>query len=216
MSGPSRLLLIRHAQSTWNAAGRWQGWADPPLSAEAAGQIAEAAASLRGETFGLVATSDLVRARDTAEQLITTLALTAECLVEPGLREYDAGEWSGLSRDEIEQRWPGDIERYGRQQLDSPPRGEPRAAFERRVTDAGRRVAEAARKVGGRGLLVVTHGGVVRALARASGVAEHRVGHLAGYRGRHEQGGLFPETPVDLLLGPNGAGDVDETAATAI
>ena len=43
----SGLLVLRHAQSTWNAAGRWQGWADPPLSDEGEGQVGVAAAVFR-------------------------------------------------------------------------------------------------------------------------------------------------------------------------
>src|SRR3974390_1149426 len=108
MRGPSRLLLLRHAQSEWNAEGRWQGWADPPLSGEGDAQIAEAAAQLEGQRFDLVVTSDLLRARQTAERLLDSLEIDVECRVEPGLREFDAGEWSGLTRDQIEQRWPGD------------------------------------------------------------------------------------------------------------
>ncbi len=43
---PGPLLLIRHAQSVWNEAGRWQGWADPPLSALGEEQTQQAAARL--------------------------------------------------------------------------------------------------------------------------------------------------------------------------
>jgi probable phosphoglycerate mutase len=208
--------MVRHAQSTWNALGRWQGSADPPLSDAGCAQITEAARRLDGESFGLVVTSDLIRARDTAAGLVGALRLDVQYLIEPGLREFDAGEWSGLTREEIEQRWPGDIDRYARGDLDAPPGGEPRLVFEDRVAGAGRRTGAAAAAAGVDRLLVVTHGGVIRALARAAGVAESRVGQLAGYRGRFDEGGIFPEIPVDLLTGPIGAEDVDETGATAI
>lgn len=216
MSRLPGLLLIRHAQSIWNAEGRWQGWADPPLSAAADAQIEEAAGRLEGESFGLVVTSDLIRARQTAERLGHALGLAAECLIDSGLREYDAGEWSGLTRHEIEQGWPGDIERYGRGEISAPPGGEPRVTFEQRVAGAARRTGAAAAAAGADRLLVVTHGGVIRALARAVAVAEYRVGQLSGYRGRHDEGGLFPETPVNLLAGPKTPGDLDETPATVI
>src|SRR5437773_2585035 len=61
----ARVLLLRHGQSTWNAEGRWQGWADPSLSADGKVQAEAAAAILAdaGETFpGGVASSDLERA----------------------------------------------------------------------------------------------------------------------------------------------------------
>jgi probable phosphoglycerate mutase len=210
------LLLLRHAQSTWNAEGRWQGWADPPLSPTADDQITAAAGRLRGESFGLVVSSDLQRAHQTAERLIGALGLTVEFRIEPGLREFDAGEWSGLTRDEIEGRWPGAIERFARLELSTPPGGEPRAQFEQRVADAARRVGSAAANAGADRLLVVTHGGVLRALARAAGAVEYRVGPLAGYWGRHDEGGLFPETPADLLADKKVASDSDESAFTAI
>jgi hypothetical protein len=58
-------------------------------------------------------------------------------------------------------------------------------------------------------MLVIAHGGVVRALARAAGQAEYRVGHLAGYRGRHTEAGLFPLHPVNLLDGMAPGADAD-------
>ncbi|MGH9057774.1 MAG: histidine phosphatase family protein, partial [Acidimicrobiales bacterium] len=151
--------------------------------------------------FDLVATSDLRRARRTAELLTGALGLDARgaLAVEPGLREYDVAGWSGLTHDQIEAGWPGDLERFRRGEV-SPPGGEDRAHFDARVTAAGRRVALLAAKGGAGRLLVVAHAGVVRALARAAGAADHRVGHLAGYWGLHDACGLCPCRPVDLLV----------------
>src|SRR5919107_550504 len=61
----ARLLLVRHGESTWNATGRWQGWADPPLSDLGRAQ-AEAAAPAAAPVDAVVS-SDLRRARETAE-----------------------------------------------------------------------------------------------------------------------------------------------------
>src|SRR5688572_29468638 len=101
------LLLVRHGQSTWNAARRWQGWADPPLSELGEEQAREAVPRLR--PLGLVAvfSSDLVRARQTAAILADGLGLPFDEAVgvEPGLRERSVGEWSGLVTEEIEERW---------------------------------------------------------------------------------------------------------------
>ena len=193
------LLILRHAQSTWNAEGRWQGHADPDLSSEADAQIRVAANRLAGdEPFDLVVTSDLTRARQTAARLAQALALDAPHYVEAGLREYDIGEWSGLTHEEIGARWPGAIARFSRSEL-AAPGGEDRDAFDSRVSEAGRRVAALAMDLGSDRVLVVAHGGVVRSLARSVGRPDLRVGHLAGYRGRTGADGLFPEEPVDLL-----------------
>ncbi|HEY3811058.1 MAG TPA: histidine phosphatase family protein [Acidimicrobiales bacterium] len=190
----SGLLLVRHAQSVWNATGRWQGWANPPLSPIGEEQARRAAVRLAGaEPFELVVTSDLVRAVRTAEILATELSLPGPINIEPGLREYNVGAWSGCTAEQIEARWPGGVARFA--QGEPPPDGEDRATFDTRVIAAGRRVAQMA---GAARLLVVAHGGVVRAVARAAGVAEYRVGHLAGYWGEHDEGGLFPKQAVNL------------------
>ena len=191
--------MIRHAQSVWNAAGLWQGHADPSLSAEGRSQAAAAGSRLEGLEFDAVFTSDLTRTVETAEILIASFLPRPAMIVDPGLREYDVGEWSGRLREDIESLWPGDIKRFATGELSSPPGGEDRAGFDSRVLSAAGRVARCAADAGWQSILVVAHGGVVRTLARLCGVTEYRVGHLAGYRGRHADGGLFPEEPVDLL-----------------
>ncbi|HEX8581069.1 MAG TPA: histidine phosphatase family protein, partial [Acidimicrobiales bacterium] len=82
--GAGRVLLVRHGQSVWNAEGRWQGQLDPPLSDVGAEQARAAAAHLDGVVA--VATSDLDRARRTAEILAEALGV-GPAIVEPGLRE---------------------------------------------------------------------------------------------------------------------------------
>src|SRR5918995_495099 len=100
----ARLLLVRHGESTWNAQGRWQGWADPPLSDIGRAQ-AESAAPAAAPVDAVVS-SDLERARTTAELMAAVLDAGA-VRVEPGLRERDVGDFTGLTRAEIEERWPG-------------------------------------------------------------------------------------------------------------
>ena len=103
-----RLALVRHGQSTWNALGRWQGQADPPLSPLGEEQAAEAAERLEATGVAVtgVVTSDLVRARRTGEIVAAALGL-GPVDVRPDLREYDVGDWSGLTKPEIEKKWPG-------------------------------------------------------------------------------------------------------------
>jgi probable phosphoglycerate mutase len=199
---PGPLLVLRHAQSVWNEAGLWQGWADPPLSAVGEQQTRQAAAHLAGQPpFELVVSSDLGRARRTAELLIDALDLRTCPSLDAGLREYNVGAWSGHTREEIEAEWPGEIARFSSNEMVAPPGGEDRAAFDARVAAAGERVAKAAQRAGAPRVLVVAHGGVVRALARAVGRPDYRIGHLAGYWGSYTTGGLFPEQPVNLLDG---------------
>ena len=175
---PRSLLLVRHGQSTWNDQGRWQGQADPPLSPLGEEQAVEAASRLAdlGLAFGAVASSDLVRARRTAEIMAEVLGL-GPVVVEPAIKEYDVGRWCGLTKAQIEEGWPGMIAQWAGGALPSTPGGEPRVAFGERIVAGLRRLAAA---VPPGDLLVVTHSGVVRTLERLLGVDHVWIGNLSG------------------------------------
>ena len=100
----TRLLLVRHGESIWNADGRWQGQADPPLSERGQQQAAAAAQALG--TVDAIVTSDLERAADTGAIIARILGIEP-VVVEPRLRERDAGSLSGLTRPEIHEAFPG-------------------------------------------------------------------------------------------------------------
>jgi len=172
----ARLLLVRHGESTWNALGRWQGWADPPLSDLGRAQ-AEAAAPAAAPVDAVVS-SDLQRARETAELMAAILDVGADHLhVEPDLRERDVGDFTGLTRAEIEERWPGVLS-HGNASIARDPRfGETVEALATRVDAALARLAAA---FAGQRVLVVTHGGVVRNLERSFGSEPHPLPNLGG------------------------------------
>lgn len=155
----TRLLLVRHAESEWNAQGRWQGQADPDLSERGRAQARVAAAGLRGKVERIVS-SDLRRAAITADIIGESLSLPVERVRE--LREVDVGEWSGLTSAEIEVRWPGDIKRW-RSGEDVLPGGELRDVFRERIVSGLRSVADG----DARPVLVVTHGGAIGVLERS-------------------------------------------------
>ena len=165
---PARLLLVRHGQSTWNAEGRWQGQADPPLSR--LGEAQAESASSSSELDGIEGwwSSDLERARRTA----TLLAGDRGARAEPRLRERHAGDWEGLTRDEIEAGWPGFLAAHER-----PAGWEHDEPLLERALAA---LAEIAAGAGGRPVGVVTHGGVIRALERRCGAEELPVPNLGG------------------------------------
>jgi len=100
----ARLLLVRHGESIWNADGRWQGQADPPLSDRGREQAAAAAAAIG--TVDAIVTSDLERAAHTGAIIARILGIEP-VLEEPRLRERDAGSLSGLTRHEIHDAFPG-------------------------------------------------------------------------------------------------------------
>jgi broad specificity phosphatase PhoE len=185
--GMARLLLIRHGQSAWNAEGRWQGWADPPLSAEGEVQALAAAERLRDEGLTAVVSSDLQRARHTAELIAGRLDLPLLDPV-PDLRERHIGDWSGLTTVEIEQGWPGWLALWRAGELERPPNGESRQELTARVIGALERLAEDDGCI-----LVVTHGGVIHLVQDHLGVGGNRVGNLCG---RWVEAGFLPGEAV--------------------
>lgn len=167
---------MRHGQSTWNAAGRWQGWHDPPLSEDGEAQALEAAGALGDAGLTAVVHTGMQRAARTAG-IAGALGLpTPE--VAPGLKEYDVGEWGGLTRPEIEARWPGALDRWFSGTLPATPGGESRTAFLGRITSA---LHEVALTHPGGTVLVVSHGGVIGSLQRAAlGEDGPRIANLSG------------------------------------
>lgn len=174
--GPRHLLLVRHGESVWNAERRWQGQADPPLSRLGEAQAADAAQRLAPLGFSAIVASDLVRARRTAEILAAILGLPVQ--VEPGLREIDVGDWSGLTRPEIEAGWPGELADWSEGRSEAPPGGESRHHLASRARGTIVRVAGTA--PAGDRLLLVTHGALIRNLDRALGLPPQSIGNLVG------------------------------------
>jgi broad specificity phosphatase PhoE len=169
MIAETRALLTRHGQSEWNALGRWQGQADPPLSELGRRQAHEAARSL-GAVEGIWA-SDLRRAAETAAIIGDDMGV-GPVVLDADLRERDAGEWTGLTRAEIERRYPGYLP-DGRR----PVGWESDEHLVTRAQRALRRIADAI--PGGDGL-VITHAGVVFAVERRLGQDRTRLANVEG------------------------------------
>ena len=180
---PVRLLLIRHGQSTWNAQRRWQGSADPPLSDVGRAQARALAAAIAGSGVDAIASSDLERARETAAIVAAELGVSAPVRLEPGLRERDVGDVSGLTVEEIDARWPGLLDQWRAGTLERMPNGE--GDITPRVMGALRALAA---DPPGQVVLVVTHGGVIGAIDRHFGIAYERIGNVTG-RWYHLAGG---------------------------
>ena len=126
----TKLLLVRHGQSTWNAQGRLQGWADPPLDDTGQEQALKLARRLAAEEKNVSAiySSPLLRARQTAEAIGLTLGLTVQ--TDDRLKENDVGRLAGLTGAEIEARFPEWVAaRRASVEWAPPPGGEDRDAF---------------------------------------------------------------------------------------
>ncbi|MDP9403566.1 MAG: histidine phosphatase family protein [Actinomycetota bacterium] len=203
----ARLLLLRHGQSVWNAEHRWQGRADPPLSALGERQARWAAAWLAdtGPPLSGVVASDLQRSRRTAEIIAEALGL-GRVELDPALRERDVGAWTGCTTDEIAARWPGALQAWRQGRLASPPGGEGDESLVARLLPALERLWARA----GEPLLVITHGGAIRALERHLGAVSCTPTNLCGrWFGRADAGAqLVAGEPVSLPELP----DLDDDA----
>jgi probable phosphoglycerate mutase len=184
----TRILLVRHGQSIWNADGRWQGQADPPLSDLGVDQAAAAADSEAVDGVRALYSSDLERARHTAQLLGVRLGL--DPIVDARLRERHAGGWEGCTRAEIDAGWPGFLA-SGRR----PDGYEADASVLDRVLDALATIAS-----GHDGdVLVVTHGGVVRTVERhLGGDADGLIPNLGGRWLLHD--GVVPRLGERVVL----------------
>ncbi|WP_188551195.1 histidine phosphatase family protein [Sediminivirga luteola] len=164
--GPLRLVLWRHGQTDYNVSGRFQGQSDSVLTATGQAQAAAAAAAIRAQLrleHARIASSDLVRARDTAAALAGLLGVDVEA--DADLRELSYGDWEGLTRADVARRWPEDFAAWEAGDDDASHGGESREASGRRVAAAIRRHARQARDEGTGALVVVAHAGVLRAAA---------------------------------------------------
>ena len=104
-----RLVLVRHGQTEWNADGRYQGQSNVALSALGRKQAASLAARFPMGSLDAIYSSDLDRARETAESVGKKFGVSVR--LEPAFRELSFGDWEGLTYREISARWPKEAEK---------------------------------------------------------------------------------------------------------
>ncbi|MBW9088792.1 histidine phosphatase family protein [Rhizobium wenxiniae] len=161
-----RILLVRHGESEWNAIRRLQGQADIELSARGREQASALAPMVASFNPGLVMTSDLKRAANTA-----ALLGHEDAVHEPLLREQNVGAWTGMEIAQLMADAPGAYAGW-RAGTFAPENGEIWADFRTRVGKALDRAITADAET----VLLVCHGGVIRAaLDGVLGLAPARI-----------------------------------------
>ncbi len=153
------LIFWRHGRTAWNAAQRFQGQTDIPLDDLGMSQATRAAKSLAKLKPSRIISSDLERTRSTADALAALTGLTVE--TDQGLRETFAGEWEGLTRNEIDERFPGQMSIWSAESAARPGGGETRLEVADRMVAVVNRVLPELEI--GQTLVIATHGGAARA-----------------------------------------------------
>ncbi len=154
-----RLILWRHGRTAWNAERRFQGQTDVPLDDMGHRQAAHAAELLATLSPDRIVSSDLARARETAEALGVRVGL--DVATHEGLRETFAGDWEGLTRRELEEAYGDELARWSAGSDVRPGGGETRREVAARVVQVIDAVL--AESAPGETIVVATHGGAARA-----------------------------------------------------
>lgn len=130
----TKLWLIRHGQTDWNLAGRWQGQTSdaPPLNETGRAQALAIREKLADSNFAAVYSSDLLRAKQTAEIIATPLG--SPVVLDARLREMNLGAWEGMLSEDIAAQYPRELEERKRDPLHArAPQGESPADVAARV-----------------------------------------------------------------------------------
>jgi probable phosphoglycerate mutase len=138
----TRMCLVRHGQTDWNLEGRYHGQSDVPLNEYGREQARLLAQQLQSRSFAAIYSSDLVRARETAE--IISQGMHLMVALDPRLREINQGEWEGQLVEAIKERYVGLWQERKRDPVKvRPPGGETVGEVAKRVTAALDDIAKA-------------------------------------------------------------------------
>lgn len=159
---PTRLILVRHGQTEWNDGSRFQGHLDSPLTRAGILQAETLGRRIARETVAEIYSSDLGRAKHTADLIAGALKLPVA--IDARLRERALGIFQGLNRDEVVKRYPEESRRYfSRDPNYVVPGGESAMGrFEIGFACCN----EIAERFKGESVVAVTHGGLVQAMFR--------------------------------------------------
>ncbi len=154
-----RVYLIRHGETDWNAAERWQGFADVRLNEEGMRQAKTLARYLRSRPITAIYSSDLLRSWETALELGQVLGVTPQS--NQDLREHHLGIFQALTREEIKANYPREYAAIHTDFDFVVPNGESRRDLQKRMYRAWESII---REAEGPEIAIVSHGGSIKML----------------------------------------------------
>lgn len=165
----TRILLIRHGETAWNAVRRLQGHTDIPLSPTGERQAEGLARALQAEPLDAIISSDLGRALQTA-QAVAAHHPHLPLHTDPGLRERGYGAFEGLLYTEIAERYPVEFAEWQARDVDAvmPAGGRVAESFRQFFLRCQDGIARWAERYPQQSILIVAHGGVLECAYRAA------------------------------------------------
>ena len=163
----TNILLIRHGETAWNAVRRLQGHIDIPLNAEGERQAGALARALAAEPVDVIVSSDLQRARQTA-QAVADQYDGAQVHTDANLRERCYGVFEGMLYTEVERQYPADFALWQARDIDAvmPPGERVAESFRQFYARAIAAIVEWAERHPGKTVAIVAHGGVLECAYR--------------------------------------------------
>ncbi len=159
----TQLVVVRHGETDWNAAGKIQGVHDTALSPKGVAQIRALGAAIAERDFDGFYCSDLKRARETAA--ILNEQLQAEIQIDHRLRERDFGHFQGLSFEEIQERFPDQYQAYcGRDPYFAMTNGQ---SHFQQMTQVNAFLADMTKRYPRGRVLAVAHSGSIQCMVHA-------------------------------------------------
>jgi len=160
----SRLWLVRHGLTDWNVQQRFCGHSDIPLSGQGQVQALWIAEQLLQENISAIYTSDLARARKTAEIIAYQRLPKIQVKESVAWREMDFGEWEGLTYTQIVEQFKDHVGFFIDPEHHTPPNGESLSQMQQRVKDALTAIIYSDELLVAGDAVIVSHGGPLRIL----------------------------------------------------
>jgi probable phosphoglycerate mutase len=159
----TRICFVRHGETNWNIEQRLQGQMDLALNATGEAQAVAVGRRFVGSTATALYSSDLLRARQTAQPIAEALHLPIVLL--PALRERHFGRCEGMTLEEISHQYDDDARAIQCHDPDyaSPGGGESRRQHQVRILGC---IEHLVREHAGQSIVVVTHGGALDVIYR--------------------------------------------------
>jgi len=160
------LALVRHGESTWNAKGIWTGWKDPPLSEKGIEESREAGELLSGVKFDIAYVSDLLRAKQTLDEILKVFGIQIPVVETQALRERNYGDYTEKNKWEVKKQL-GEVEfkKIHRGWDDSVSGGETlKDVYDRTVPYYQEEILPKLEQ--GKNILISAHGNSLRALVK--------------------------------------------------